>query len=273
MDRDQGTVASEGTELYYEMCGNGPPVLLIQGGLSEAGATDQLADALGQHYTVISYDRRGLSRSVVYRDPEPVTMATHADDAATLLAALTSEPARVIGPSIGAVIGLSLAVRHPDRVAFLVAHEPPMTSLVRDPEQEAGLDEVAALARDDVGAAMRRFIALGGNRQDTSEPGAGPAPTVGDVAANMRRFFACDFPAVRTATVDLSEIKKDPHAPVIVPTGGEQSRAHWEHRCAEQLAVELDCKLVELPGGHNGLVSHPWATATALRRLFTELTR
>lgn len=266
----QGTAAGEGVELYYETCGDGPPLLLIQGGISEAGATRQLADELAQQYTVISYDRRGLSRSTVSRDPEPVTMATHADDAAALLAALTSEPARVIGPSIGAVIGLYLVARHPERVALLVAHEPPMASLVWDRGQEAGLDEVAALARKDAGAAMRRFVALGGDGEGTQEPGAGPAPAVGDVEANVQRFFARDFPAVRAARLELDRIAATSQAPVIVPTGGEQSRGKWEHSCAEQLAYELDRRLVEMPGGHNGLVSHPWASADALRRLLTD---
>lgn len=269
MHVDQGTVATEGAELYYETYGDGPPVLLIQGGLSEAGATRQLARELAQQHHVITYDRRGLSRSTITHDPQPMTMATHADDAAALLAALTSEPVRVIGPSIGAIIGLYLAARHPDRVALLVAHEPPMASLVRDPEQEAGLDEVAELARDDVGAAIRRFVALGGSREGTHEPGAEPAPSVGDIQANLQRFFAYDFPAVRAATLELDQVDASSRPPVIV-TGGQESRGQWEHRCAEQLAAELDHKLVEMPGGHNGLVSHPWATADVLRRLFME---
>lgn len=270
MGRDQGTVTSAEATLYYETRGDGPPLLLIQGGLSEAGATHQLAEDLAREYTVISYDRRGLSRSTVVGEPAPVTMATHADDAATLLTALTSEPAHVVGPSIGAVIGLSLVVRHPDRVAVLVAHEPPMASLVREPDREARLDEVAALARTDPGAAMRAFVALGGDREDPQEPGAGPAPAVGDLAANVRRFFAWDFPAVRAATLDLDQLNDVRGAPLIIPTGGEHSRGQWEYRCAEQLAAELDRTLVELPGGHNGLISHPWATAEALRGLFTE---
>ena len=266
---EQRTVETGGAELYCEARGDGPPVLLIQGGLSEAGATQQLAEELAQQHRVISYDRRGLSRSAVSCDPQPLTMATHADDAAVLLEALTAEPARVIGSSIGAVIGLELAVRHPDRIALLVAHEPPLPSLVRDPDQEAGLDEVAELAREDVSAAIHRFAALGGSREGTREPGAGPAPPVGDVEANLRRFFAHDFPAVRTAALDLDQLAAPARPPVLV-TGGSESRGQWEHRCAQQLAVELDRELVELPGGHNGLVSHPRATADVLRRLFAE---
>ncbi len=181
---------------------------------------------------------------------------------------MSAQPARVIGPSIGALIGLHLAVRHPERVATLVAHEPPMSSLVRDPQQEAGLDEVAALARADVQEAIRHFVSLGGNGDGSREEGARPTPPVGDIDANLRHFFAYDFPAVRDSTLDVGQIAAA--SPTIIPTGGAESRGRWEYRCAEQLAHQLDRKLIEMPGGHNGLISPPWATATELRWLFTE---
>lgn len=262
----QQAVRVQGAELYYELRGQGPPVLIIQGGVSEAGATQQLAEALIPHYQVISFDRRGLSRSTA--SIPPTTLATHADDAATLLSTVSAQPARVIGPSIGALIGLHLAVRHPERVATLVAHEPPMSALVCDPQQEAGLDEVAVLAQTDVQAAIRHFVSLSGNEEGAHEEEAHPASPVGDVDANLRHFFAYDFPGVRNCTLNVGQIAAAP--PTIIPTGGAESRGRWEYRCAEQLAHELDRKLIETPGGHNGLISHPWATAAVLTRLFTK---
>ena len=52
-----------GAELYYEVCGGGPPVLLIMGFTGDAGHFETLADALASEFTVISYDRRGNGRS------------------------------------------------------------------------------------------------------------------------------------------------------------------------------------------------------------------
>lgn len=263
-----GTVATDGTELYYEKRGEGRPVLIIQGGLSEAGATQQLADALAQDYQVISYDRRGLSRSAVPLATPPITIAKHADDAYALLSAVCTEPAMVVGPSIGALIGLHLAVRHPSAVAALVAHEPPMSTVVVDHEREAALDKIAALAATDVRAAIQQMASLTGNGHVSAEEGARPSPAVGDIDANLRWFFAHDFPAVRSSTLDNSEIAAALKSPKIFPTGGELSRGQWEYRCAERLAADLNRQLIELPGGHNGLVSHPRASATTLRRLF-----
>lgn len=266
----QGTIATEGAELYYESCGEGPPVLIIQGGVGEAGATAQLAEALAQHYRVISYDRRGLSRSPASVEAPPIAMSLHAADAAALLTAVCREPARVVGASIGALIGLHLAVQHPELVATLVAHEPPMSAVVHDPAQEAALDRVADLARDDVRAAIRHMASLTGNGQAVAEEGARPAPPVGDIDATLSHFFHHDFPAVRAATLDAAQIAAVAGSTTIIPTGGTASRGQWEYRCAAHLAHELSRTLIELPGGHNGLISHPWATAAELRRLFTQ---
>ena len=270
MDIAQGFIDVEGGRLYYEIRGHGPPVLLVQGGLSEAGATARLAERLAGHYQVISYDRRGLSRSTVAGDEPPVTMSLHAQDAAALLETVTESPARVAGASIGAVIGLDLTVHHPDLVEVLVAHEPPMPALVRDPEQEAGLDEVADLARHDVTAALKHFVSLGGRRKESPEPDARPPDPVGDLQANLQRFFDTDFAAVRTARLDADALAAAAHQAPIIPTGGQDSQGGWEQRCAQQLADMLDRPLVTLPGGHNGLVSHPRASAAALTALFEE---
>ncbi|MFR9727874.1 alpha/beta fold hydrolase [Saccharopolyspora sp. MS10] len=270
MSQEDGFVEVDGGKLYYEARGDGPPLLLIQGGLSEAGAATQLAEHLSAAgHRVITYDRRGLSRSETTSPEPPVTVGLHAADAAALLDAVATEPALVVGPSIGAVIGLHLTTARPDLVELLVAHEPPMPSLVHDPEQEAGLDAVAEIAATgDVITAIRRFAALGGERDDETETGARSPKPVGDVQANLRRFFDHDFPAVRTVQLSPDEISAVRTR--IVATGGARSQGKWEHRCAERLAELLDRPLASLPGGHNGLISHPAGIATALLELFTE---
>ena len=253
------------TGLYYETRGEGEPVLVIQGAVAEAGATSQLADALvAADHQVITYDHRGLSRSAGAAAVD-VSIESHAEDAAELLRTVTDRPARVIGTSIGAVIGLQLVVRHLDLVHALVAHEPPLESVVPDPEQRSGLDEVAVLARDDVFAAVRHFASLGGPSDDAKESEASPPPPVGDPAANLRQFFTHDFEAVRSHAPDLERLAHS-RVPLTI-TGGERSRGRWEYRCAQKLAELLDQDLVELPGGHTSLVSHPAGTASALLSL------
>lgn len=256
------TARADGTALYYETRGAGQPVLLLQGGVSDAGATAQLAAELAQNYLVISYDRRGLSRSTA-ASSLPVTMDTHADDAAAVLAAASDSPAVLVGASIGALIGLHLAARHPQRVALAVAHEPPMASVVRDPVREQAFDEIEELARHDVFAAIQRMGALT-DSGTTPEPGAQPGELAGDLRTNLTTFFRHDFAAVRGSRLDAARLRATVDR--IVPTGGQDSRGQWEHRCAQELAMQLDLPLRELPGGHNGLTSHPRSIARAVHQ-------
>lgn len=258
------TVDVDGVGLYHETLGEGPPLLLVPGGVGDAGASAQLAAELARTHRVIVYDRRGIARSDA--GDVPVTMDRHADDAAALLDAVAGGPAAVVGVSIGALLGLHLVARYPGAVSVLVAHEPPMAALVPDDDATAALDRAAELARDDVWAAIRHMAAFTG-AGDTAEAGHRPAPPAGDLEAGLHRFFARDFPAVRASRIGIDQVAAP--GTVVVPTGGVQSRGRWEYRCAEALAAGLGRELVELPGGHNGPVAHPLASSTALRTLVT----
>lgn len=247
--------------LHHEVTGTGPPLLLIQGGAAEAGAARMLVDELAVTHRVITYDRRGIGRSPA--GDVPRTLDGHADDAASLLT--DTGPAAVVGVSIGAVIGLRLAVRHPQRVATLIAHEPPLPALVRDDDRAAALDRVERLvARDEFLPALRLMAELttGG---DPVEPGYRPEPPETDPEAGLRHFLRHDVPAVRSARIDPDEVTAS--GVRVVPTGGLESRGRWEHHCAEVLAARIGRGLVELPGGHDGPVTHPVAGAAALRGL------
>jgi pimeloyl-ACP methyl ester carboxylesterase len=126
------TLDVPGATLYYEIQGAGPPLLMIPGGPADAGVFAGLASFLADRWTVVPYDPRGNSRSVPDDPSKDQDLGVHGDDAAALLAAMTSEPAHVLGSSGGAQIGLDLAARHPELVHTLVAHEPPCAGLLPD---------------------------------------------------------------------------------------------------------------------------------------------
>ena len=83
-----------GAELYHEVRGDGPPVLLVMGATGDGGHFDALADLLADEFTVISYDRRGNGRS-----PRPAAWA------GSSLGAITLEARRPSGLSVGPVSG------------------------------------------------------------------------------------------------------------------------------------------------------------------------
>ncbi len=76
------TITANGAELYYEVRGVGPSLLLIPGGGADAGWVTKLAEGLARDFTVVAYDRRGLSRSLPPKDWTQTSIAEQAEDAA-----------------------------------------------------------------------------------------------------------------------------------------------------------------------------------------------
>jgi esterase len=132
------------TELYVEEHGAGEAILCIHGTGSSALAWVAAVPALARHGRVITYDRRGYTRSAAGAPPFRTMVADHTADAAALLEARDATPAVVIGRSYGGSVALDLALRHPGHVRALVLLEGAPESL--DPEAERWLDEVRGRA-------------------------------------------------------------------------------------------------------------------------------
>jgi pimeloyl-ACP methyl ester carboxylesterase len=126
-------VQANGTDLYGEMRGRGPAVLFISGATGDAGHFEQVAELLADAFTVITYDRRGNSRSPKPAGWTQTSLQEQADDAAGLIQALGVVPVGVFGTSSGGAIGLELVLRHPAVVQGVVLHEPLLPAVC--PEQ------------------------------------------------------------------------------------------------------------------------------------------
>jgi pimeloyl-ACP methyl ester carboxylesterase len=109
-----GHAMVNGISLYYGTIGRGSPVILLHGGLANSDYWGNQIKALAGHHTVIVMDSRGHGRSS--RDARPYGYDLMADDAAGLLDKLHIAKVDVVGWSDGAIIGLDLAIRYPDRV-------------------------------------------------------------------------------------------------------------------------------------------------------------
>jgi pimeloyl-ACP methyl ester carboxylesterase len=114
-----GDVAVNGISLHYIRMGNGPPVVLLHGGLANADYWGNQIKALTPHHTVIAVDSRGHGRST--RDNRPYGYDLMADDVVALLDTLHIQAADIVGWSDGAIIGLDLAIRHPARIKKVFA--------------------------------------------------------------------------------------------------------------------------------------------------------
>ena len=107
----------EGLPLYYEMCGNGPPLLLIAGLASDSRSWQPVRDGLAERFTLIMPDNRGVGRS----SQECVTsIDLIADDCFALIQHLGMENVNLLGHSMGGMVAMSYAVRYPSALNKLI---------------------------------------------------------------------------------------------------------------------------------------------------------
>ena len=106
-------------EMYYALYGEGDPVLLIHGGLGHADVWGFQVPALAQAHRVIVADSRGHGRST--RSAQPFGYELMADDYLALLDHLGIDQVALVGWSDGGIIGLDIAIRHPERLSRLFA--------------------------------------------------------------------------------------------------------------------------------------------------------
>lgn len=129
-----------GVELFYEVSGAGPPLVFVHGSWGDHHNWDAVVPQLSEAFRVITYDRRGHSRSE--RPAGQGSIYDDADDLAALIGALELGPANVVGNSFGSIVSLNAAVRHPHVFATLLVHEPPLLGMLAGTPFEPALQEV-----------------------------------------------------------------------------------------------------------------------------------
>jgi pimeloyl-ACP methyl ester carboxylesterase len=117
--RQSGLAPVNGIKVWYASFGHGEPVILLHGGLANADYWGNQVRALEPRYRVIVMDSRGHGRST--RDSRPYGYDLMGDDVIALMDFLNIPKAVIVGWSDGAIIGLDIAQRHPQRLAKLFA--------------------------------------------------------------------------------------------------------------------------------------------------------
>jgi len=153
--------SKDGTQIDYDMRGQGPAVVLVDGamGYRALGFGNQLADLLAKHFTVYCYDRRGRGRS---GNTMPYALEREVEDIEALIDAAGGS-AFLYGISSGACLALEAAMRLGGKVSKLALYEPPYDSdaTARRPwkEYRQKLQElIAADRRDDAVALFMSFV-------------------------------------------------------------------------------------------------------------------
>jgi len=107
-----------GIRIYYELAGDGPPLLLLHGGLGDSRQFDRQRPDFAARHRLILPDSRAQGRTS--DGPGPLTYHEMAEDAVALLDLLEIPRTDVMGWSDGGNVGLDLAIHHPERLAHLV---------------------------------------------------------------------------------------------------------------------------------------------------------
>jgi acetyltransferase/esterase len=248
-----------GARLYYESRGSGPLMLMVPGSNGEAGAFEMVAEHLAARYTVVTYDRRGFSRSQL-DGPQDYEhrLETDADDVRRLIEHLSDEPATVFGASSGGIVVLEVLARHPSVVRTLLPFEPPAVRQL--PDGQRWLDFFAGLydlyRQSGMKPAQERFReAFAASDQQVLAARAGDRANGQCATANAAYWLEHELRQYPAVDLDLDALHA--HADRIVPVGGRESHGHPAYEVNVELGRRLSRDVIELPGGHLGCVAHP----------------
>ena len=272
------TLRVQGATLWYEAQGTGPTLLLIPGGNGDATAYRSLSGLLSDRFTVVRYDRRGYSHSSLDGPPDDTRrLVCDSDDARQLIESVSAEPAFVFGNSAGAIVGLDLLSRCPQSVRTLVAHEPPIATVLPDSAtQLAILDDVYATFRTSGReVAMQKFAAAEGIESGpTLPPGAEKDPRVQQLMEQMHRnldfWFEHELRQYSRFVPDVGVLRNLRDR--LVLAGGRESHSSFPYRPNTVLAELLRLSLVDFPGGHLGYVTRTTEFAPQLSNLLLDST-
>ncbi len=269
------TLKVPGADLYYEVRGAGPVLVMMPGGPADAGVFRDIAGILALNYTVVTYDPRGLSHSKLESPLDnKLIVQVFADDVHRLLAAVAGkEKGFVFASSGGASISLELAARHAEELDTVVAHEPPSPALQPDPDRVwSGMKEVVeTYRRGDGQAAMQKFAVLIRLRDQGPPPApeGEPTPEMREAMAQMQRnmdLFLTDYlEAIADYEPEFDALKSASCR--IVAAVGDESRGELAHDGGLGLAKRLKTRAVVFPGAHGGFDTHPAEFAVKLREV------
>jgi pimeloyl-ACP methyl ester carboxylesterase len=258
------TLAVPGATLAYDIRPNDAstePILFLIGSPMGAAGFGTLAGYFTDR-TVMTYDPRGSERSQKTDPMSPSTPDDHANDLHRLIEAIGGGPVDLFASSGGAVNALALVAKHPEDVRTLVAHEPPLASIL--PDREHALAAARAVYetydRSGWGAGMAHFIAVSSHQgpftaeiasRSAPDPAMFGLPTEDDgsrtdpmLGQNMitGTNYEPDFQALRSAPTR------------IVMAAGAESEGQVTSRGAFAIAERLGTEPVIFPSDHGGFL-------------------
>ena len=277
-----------GATLAYDVRGplptadGAPPLLLIGQPMGASGFA-----TLASHFadrTVVTYDPRGLGRSVRTDGGVENRPDQQADDVHQLIAALGAGPVDLFGSSGGAVTSLALVSTHPDDVRILVAHEPPLLEVLPDADRALAAEHRVqeAYDRGGWGAGMAMFIALTSWRGEFTDEFGSQSPDPASFGLPTDDDGSRADPLLSGASAPVTAYRPDLPALAaastrVVIAAGIESKDLLTWRASAALAAALGRELAVFPSDHGGFLGgefgqtgQPEAFAAKLREVLAD---
>jgi pimeloyl-ACP methyl ester carboxylesterase len=257
-----------------------PPLFMIGQPMTASGFATLLSYFPDR--TVVTYDPRGLGRSVRKDGRTDHSPTVQAEDVHAVIEALGAGPVEMFASSGGAVTALALVAAHPDDVVTLVAHEPPLIPVLPDAEAaeraRAGFRD--AYEAGGSGAGMAAFIAMSSwPGEFTDDYFAQPAPDPAAMGMSTEDDGSRDNPLLSDRSWAVSSYRPDVDAVAAAPTRvviavGEESGETFTGRTSVATAELLGQQATVFPshhggflGGEHGYAGQPEAFARKLREV------
>ena len=260
-----------GAKVYHEVAGSGPVVLCISGADGSCDIWRGFVPGLTDHYTVITWDRRGFSRSYLTGEQDyDHRIERDVDDAAELIKKYSpNEPITVIGNSSGAIIALKLLIRHPDLVKTVIPYEPPAVSFLpaddADWHWKKHQETYATYRKSGVHPALEGFAELTHAKQKNLAKFIDFAKPY--MFSNTMYWFEREFMTYPFTKFDVENEIQPLKEKLLLINGEESPEGPYQVRANLLLAEKLGVEVVSFPGEHVGHATH----AEAFAKKFVEV--
>lgn len=239
-----GTAKVNGTELYYEVSGDGQPLVLVNGSSLDLRMWDEQIKDFAAGYQVIRYDLRGIGKSAI-----PTDNFSHSRDIYHLLKHLGIEKATVIGLSFGGAFAIDFALEHAEMTDALIVASSTLSSL-RD-EYLQGLSVLSAIACES--GAAQAIDELMSNAAFVAPENVAAWRKTREILLDNAHIFETGFPLIRfwqPPQVSLDEGISKIAAPTLIIVG--EKDAPIIHEIASDLEKNISGakKVVIKNAGH-----------------------
>jgi pimeloyl-ACP methyl ester carboxylesterase len=274
-------VRSEGDDLYFEVRGHGPALLLIPGAGGDADLYAAVADLLSDEFKVITYDRRANARSTS-NSPKNFEISQQSRDAVAVIHAAGEQAAFIFGSSSGAVIALDAAKTQPQAVRAAIVHEPPCARVSPNAAKWqrffanvyrmayhfgpslAGLRFIFGIQ-----VPVRRLVKGHARAAEYARGHSGSGqrePRISPTEANQV-LMKLELVPVTNYLPDVQLIRGNEVTTIMAVGKWTHDRKTWLAEVSSILAEQLDCELVTFPGHHGSYTDMPHEWAATLRRV------